>query len=289
MRTATRLVVAGVTSASICGLTVAAVSASPALARPQNAGPSAATAARAVLAHMRVGGSPAPNDKVRGSARLLGGLTKVESFNWSGYADINKTDYSNVTANWREPKVSCTKEDRVAAFWVGIDGYNSSTVEQDGTIAQCFEGKAHYYTWWEMYPANDIQVVGTSVKAGDKITSTVSRTGTSYTLTVTDTTTKHNNVKTTQTCTTSGGCANSSAEWIGEAPTGPTGEVPLAQFGTWQVTHAWAIAGSTTSGISGFPDSEITMIDSTGTYALAAPGKLSDKGHDFTDTWHNSY
>jgi Peptidase A4 family. len=75
-----------------------------------------------------------------------------------------------------------------AVFWVGIDGFTSGTVEQDGTLAECNHGAAFYFTWWEMFPANSIQVAGSSVSPGDAISSSVVRSGTSYTLKVTDST-----------------------------------------------------------------------------------------------------
>src|ERR1035441_8195477 len=116
------------------------------------------------------------------------GLTDVQSTNWSGYADTG-SGFSKVTGSWTEPSASCGGfTTSLAAFWVGIDGYNSASVEQDGTLIECYFGTAYQYTWWEMYPANDIQVVGQSLKAGDSISSSVVRSGTSYTLKVTDST-----------------------------------------------------------------------------------------------------
>jgi hypothetical protein len=292
MRKAMRLTMAGIAAAGLCALTVTAASASSA-SKPGADAAAAARAARTLLTHLRVGGTPVPMDAVPGSVLHGSGLQQVESYNWSGYADIGSAtatpQYSNVSASWTEPAVHCTSEDRIAAFWVGIDGYSSDTVEQDGTIAQCFEGQAYYYTWWEMYPTNEIQVVGQTVRPGDRISSSVARQGTRYTLTVTDSSTRGNNISTTQTCAATGGCANSSAEWIGEAPTGPTGQFPLAPFGTWTVSRATASAGHGTGGIASFPDSEITMIDSSLTYPLAAPGPLAFHGSGFTDSWRNSF
>jgi hypothetical protein len=287
MRAVTRLALASVTTLSICGLAITAASASSASTRSASTRPAAA--ARAALAHLRVGGSPVPNNVAPGTHRTIKGLTDIDSFNWSGYADTGATTYSKVAASWSEPRVTCTSEDRIAAFWVGIDGYTSNSVEQDGTLAQCFEGTAYYYTWWEMYPTNDIQIAGTTVAPGDKITSSVTRSGSTYTLRVTDATTSGNNISTTRTCAVSGGCANSSAEWIGEAPTGPTGEYPLAQFKPWTVASASVATTSKSGVISAFRDSEITMIDATQTYPLATPGALSTAGNSFTDTWHNSF
>ncbi len=76
--------------------------------------------------------------------------------------------FTKVSGAWTVPTVTCTNEDRITSDWVGLDGFSSSTVEQDGTVSQCFEGQAVYYTWYEMYPAGTI-AVGTSVAAGDKI------------------------------------------------------------------------------------------------------------------------
>jgi Peptidase A4 family len=291
MRKVIRLTLAATTAAGLCALAITAATASAASHPAHSA--AAARAARAVLTHLHVGGTPEPMLAVPGAVLHGTGLQQVGSYNWSGYADINSTtvnpQYSQVSASWTEPAVRCTSEDRVAAFWVGIDGYTSASVEQDGTIAQCFEGQAYYYTWWEMYPTNDIQVVGQTVRPGDRIYSSVVRKGISYTLTVADFSTSGNNVTTTQTCQVTGGCANSSAEWIGEAPTGVTGQFPLAQFGTWNVQNAQASAGHGSSGIGGFPDSEITMIDSSQTYPLATPGPLVQHGSGFSDTWDNSF
>ena len=288
MHLMTRLALTGLTAVSVCGLGVSAAGASTRAPAAASGGPAAA--ARAAVSRLHIDSTPVPNRAVPSSRRAgPAGLTKVESYNWSGYADINETNYSKVSASWTEPKVFCTKEDRLAAFWVGIDGYNSATVEQDGTLAQCFEGKAYYYSWWEMYPTNAIQVVGSTVRPGDHIVSSVVRTGTSYKLTVTDTTTAGNNVSTTQACQVTGGCANSSTEWIAEAPTGTTGQIPLAQFTPWRVQSA-AVATTAKSGhISSFPDSQLTMIDSTGTYPLATPSNLNHNSTGFTDTWHNSF
>ncbi len=68
-----------------------------------------------------------------------------------------------------------------------------------------------------------------------------------------------------------------------------TGQFPLAKFGSWTVRHATASAGHGNQGIGSFPDSEITMIDSSETYPLATPGSLQQHGSSFTDSWNNSF
>ena len=259
---------------------VMAVGAGPASASrtPVNA---REAAARAALEHLRIG-QHAVMQRVGPAVQVKGAPTQVQSTNWSGYADTATTGkYSKVTGSWTEPKGTCTSKTSLAAFWVGIDGYSSPSVEQDGSLIECVGGKASYFTWWEMYPSNAIQVVGSSVKPGDHIAASVIRTGTSYALKVTDSTTPANSFSTTQTCAS---CVNTSAEWIAEAPSNSSGVLPLTNFGTWTLKGAKVKNGSTAGTISSFPDSEITMVDSS-SKVKAQPGPLNSTGTRFKVTW----
>jgi Peptidase A4 family len=243
----------------------------------------AASAARTALEHLSVGWHGAfHRDAARASATK--GLSQVQSTNWSGYADTG-SGFSTVTGSWTEPTATCSgRTESLAAFWVGIDGYSSDSVEQDGTLVECYRGTAYYYTWWEMYPTNDIQVVGETLKPGDAISASVVRSGSSYTLKVTDSTHTANSFTTTQTCS---GCANSSAEWIAEAPSSSSGVEPLSDFHSWTESGATVKAGSTSGVISSFTDDEITMIDSSG-LTKALPGALNSSGNGFSVTWERS-
>jgi Peptidase A4 family len=60
--------------------------------------------------------------------------------------------FTAVSGSWRQPVAFCTQEQELVATWVGLDGYDNMTVEQDGTLAWCFQGAPCYYTWWEIYP-----------------------------------------------------------------------------------------------------------------------------------------
>jgi hypothetical protein len=249
---------------------------------PKSPAAQAALVARQALRHLSVGQHAADHRVSRPSLRVKG-LSQVQSTNWSGYADIG-SGFSTVTGSWTEPGVSCTSTTSLAAFWVGIDGYSSSSVEQDGTLIECYRGAAYYYTWWEMYPTNAIQVVGSTLRAGDSITASVVRSGTSYTLKVTDSSRSADSFSTTQTCS---GCANSSAEWIAEAPSGSSGVYPLSDFGSWTESGATVKAGSTSGVISSFTDDELTMINSSGA-TKALPGALNSSGNGFGVTWERS-
>ena len=238
----------------------------------------AAAAARAALTRLMVG-QHGTDHRVPGHHPRIKGLSQVQSGNWSGYADTGAT-FSTATGHWTEPSVSCGSQTSLAAFWVGIDGYSSSSVEQDGTLAECYQGSAYYYTWWEMYPSNAIQVVGSTLRPGDGVTASVVRSGGSYTLKVTDSSRSGDSFSTTQSCSS---CANSSAEWIAEAPSGSSGVEPLAHFSTWTESGATVNSGV----ISSFTDDEITMVDSAGR-VKAQPGPLNGSGNGFSVTWERS-
>jgi hypothetical protein len=99
--------------------------------------------ARAAIKNIVVGFEHSPTLKVTGRHTSLKGLSQVESTNWAGYADTG-SGFSKVSANWTEPTgVSSGSTTSLAAFWVGIDGYSSDTVEQDGTLIESYEGTVY--------------------------------------------------------------------------------------------------------------------------------------------------
>lgn len=234
---------------------------------------------------------PLPFERVQGSrARRADGLTIDLSDNWSGYVDDNSTGrtYSAVTATWAQPKVTCTAtEDELAAYWVGLDGFTTPTVEQDGTLAWCYEGAAYYYTWWEMYP-NPLILVGSSVAPGDRVTATVTATSQGYRLAITDRTRKADSFTTVQQCPAGETCANASAEWIAETPGGARGLSPWPPFGTWRPSGAQATSAGKAGGIKSFPDDQIVIVGDDG-QALANTGGLASSGTTFGLTWAYAY
>ena len=176
----------------------------------------------------------------------------TSSFNWAGYADVSSAHghFTKVSGAWTVPSVTCTAEDRITSDWVGLDGFSSTTVEQDGTVSQCFEGRAVYYTWYEMYPAGTI-AVGATVRPGDKIKASVSRSGSAYTLALTDSTHSANSFSKNATCATTT-CLDTSAEWIAERPAYSIGIVPEAQFAAVPFSAASEPAAGRTSTLSGY-------------------------------------
>jgi hypothetical protein len=217
------------------------------------------------------------------------GTSRAGSYNWSGYADVTATKgtFTKVSGAWTTPAVTCGSEDTITSEWVGIDGWNDGTVEQDGTLDWCFESKATYFTWYEVYPAATIEV-GTSLRPGDKITAAVSRTGTSYKLSLTDATHTASSFSKTATCAAAT-CQDTSAEWIAERPSFSIGIAPLADYASWKLASGSQTASGKSGTISSFAgNDEVQMVDATDNYELSAPSGLSG-GKSFTTTWRNSY
>jgi Peptidase A4 family len=157
--------------------------------------------------------------------------TAVTSSNWAGYADTGPSgDFTNVTSSWVQPAGHCSSGDQYAAFWVGLDGFSSRTVEQIGSEADCVGQTARYTAWYEIYPSPEVAFTN-PVQAGDQLSASVSYEGSNkFLLTITDST-QHWKRSTTRKLA---GAARSSAEVIAEAPccTYRGGILPLTNFGT---------------------------------------------------------
>jgi hypothetical protein len=221
---------------------------------------------------------------------------QAESTNWSGYAGTTGT-YTSVSATWTEPKGICTSGDQYAAFWVGLDGYSSSTVEQTGTEVDCDGRTAEYYAWYEAYPAasNEYNPTTYPVKAGDVFNASVvyNSTNNNFVLTLTDTSETPNWTATTTVAVAK--ALRSSAEVIAEAPccTAFGGILPLTDFGTVNFSNAMVTPTSGTSeAIGSAPGlTAITMVDNFGredkdTVSALTPSGVT--GIDFSCTWKSS-
>ena len=246
-----------------------------------------------------------------GLGQLLGHsarhATNVQSQNWSGYAD-NQDTYNSVAASWIEPTVNCGASggggggilggllgggagSSASSFWVGLDGFNSSSVEQLGTDSDCNGNTPAYYAWWEMYP-NPSQSLSSSypVRAGDQMTAWVASnpSGTSFYLALKDSTAGWY-FSTNQSA--SPGFGRSSAEVIAEAPSSCSllfcSQVPLADFGQVGFGNANLIDNTNHNGsLASFNANEITMTVNGQT--LANPSNLSADGKSFSVTWQHS-
>ena len=184
-------------------------------------------------------------DRIGSSSQANGALATTDtSTNWSGYA-INGGTNTSVTTTYIQPTVKCsTTPNSYAAFWAGLDGFSSSTVEQDGTLAECVGTRAEYLGWYETYP-NPMYQFGGAVKPGDVITSTVTSVSpTQFVLYLADKPAVGTGWSVSTTQTLASPAALSSAEVIAEAPSSNTGVLPLADFGLAKFSSA-AVNGAT--------------------------------------------
>jgi len=254
--------------------------------------------------------------------------TVSESYNWSGYAVTRANGaVTDVKSSWIVPAVACSgAPGGYAAFWTGIDGWTSSTVEQIGTDSDCvnLEGNQSdvptYYAWFEFYP-QDAYLIGSysgsgvcesdCVFPGDTISAEVKfsgsgsgsggfrhRAGERFTVTITDETQGW----TFTTSATVPGAKQSSAEWITETPYGcdtASGFCELADFGTVNYgdqrtsvpnTSYATVAGKTRPlGSFGSSVQEAVMVDySSNTTPMAQPFTLTDGGTSFAVTWDSA-
>lgn len=216
------------------------------------------------------------------------------SGNWSGYviaaapgSAATSVSVTSVSGSWVVPTVTCSagSSTEYSAFWVGIDGWGSSTVEQTGTDSDCSKGKPSYYAWYEFYPEGPYYATGlTDLQPGDFMSATVTYNAGTFTVAITDVSNPHLPPFTTIFTPThqTGTPQRLSAEWITEQ-TGKLADFVTVKYGDYytSVTDTCfataTVPGATNTGaIGSFPEANVwsvTMEERNGT-ALATPSPL---------------
>jgi hypothetical protein len=249
-----------------------------------------------------------------------------ESYNWSGYTVTGaKGSVTDVKASWVVPQVTCGgTPNGYSSFWVGIDGWNSNTVEQIGTDSDCVNllgtktDTPTYYAWFEFYPKGAYLIgnynrsgvcISDCVSPGDYISAEVTATGSSprgarggqsFTVTIT------NESKSWTFTTTSSvpAAQQSSAEWIAETPYGcntASGYCQLSDFGKayygekytspYVGNTAFATVNGATLPLASFGSSvqEAVMVNyPSGTTIMAQPSAVDSTGTSFDVVWYNA-
>jgi hypothetical protein len=198
---------------------------------------------------------------VLAAAALLGGAAGAGaaspdvSANWAGYVVVGPGStettaskamtYTDVTGRWVLPRSACpTKTSSSLAIWVGLGGYSvkSKELEQVGTEIDCdATGKARYYVWYELVPADPVSVLGLTVEPGDVIVSSILVDRTGLLLQVTNRTRKTRFTRQVDVASPD----LRSAEWIVEAPVQCSNgvycrQMPLTRFAPLAFTHTYA-------------------------------------------------
>lgn len=202
------------------------------------------------------------------------------STNWSGYA-VDGTGATFVTASWTQPSATnCSLvPNSWSSPWVGIDGDNSTTVEQTGTDSDCVRGIPHYYAWWEMYPQKTMVIASIAVHPGDAFTASVSYAAKGFAIALTDTTTGQS-FRTTQT---SKKAQRTSVEWIMEGPSSGN----LTDFGSIGFTGASATIGGQLVYPSSANADPITMVTNQ-QVDRAVPSLVNGQPDSFGVTWQHA-
>jgi hypothetical protein len=170
-----------------------------------------------------------------------------------------------------------------SAHWVGLDGFSSATVEQDGISADCRGGRPSYSAWYEVYPQPEVPMPlvfypGNSVTASVRFDARTRM----FTMTLTDNSNGHR-FTVARRCASSS-CARSSAEVISEAPLVGGQEAPLAAY---QAASFSGVAIRNSAGWAGgivarYWDA-VRIIQAQHTGQLAIPTRLSSGG--FVNYW----
>ncbi|MGA2471638.1 MAG: immunoglobulin domain-containing protein [Solirubrobacteraceae bacterium] len=130
-----------------------------------------------------------------GSKTTNAATLTLGSGNWSGYVDTGGGPFTAVNGSWKVPTIqTCAGGATNSSHWVGIDGWGSDSVEQDGTEADCSGGTPSYDAWVEMYGDNnyydgdevELNPAVYPVTPGDAISASVSVVGDTWTLAIRD-------------------------------------------------------------------------------------------------------
>jgi hypothetical protein len=219
-------------------------------------------------------------------------VVATDSANWAGYIALGHA-FSFVTGSWNVPAVTCTgTASTYSSQWVGIDGVEDPSVEQDGTESDCVNGVPTYSAWYAMWGDSEVNggdVVQLSpssypVQPGDAITASVRLSGTTWTLAISDITADWQ--FTTDIPSPSPAPPQSSAEWVVERPVEGGALPPLSDFGTASFTGAAATDSDTSGPISAFSDQRSEMVALTAPTVLAMASPLIPSGDGFSVTWN---
>ena len=229
-----------------------------------------------------------------------------DSGNWSGFAVTGAVgSVTDTRGSWVVPAANCSSSPTgYSSFWVGIDGFNSPSVEQIGTDSDCVTVNGRksdtptYYAWYEFYPQSSYMIeFPRAVQPGDVINAEIKYIGQSnprhgsaasqFTVTLIDVTRN----ETFSVTSSVAGAKQSSAEWIAEAPccTASGGVLPLANFNSVSFSSATATVSNTTGVIQSFGTNvqAITMTEPSSSIVKAQPSGLLAGGGSFFVNWLN--
>lgn len=226
------------------------------------------------------GAEGAAIQRAKAEGRTAAGTQVVSATNWGGYTycasncsgSNASTMITSVSATWAiAPIASTSSATEYASSWVGIGGYNTTDLIQDGSEEQISPGgTATVSVWWEMLPQPEVEVAlspDPTVSVGDTVLASVSFAGLvgteqAWTFVLRDLTTG-SGWASTEYC--SSACTPSqfgTADWIQESPT--YGEVvQLPAYATFAFSNDSVVAGGVNATLASLPASQIVLIEQT--------------------------
>jgi hypothetical protein len=195
----------------------------------------------------------------------------AQSTNWSGYVDTGAT-FTAVSGSWVVPTVQASNSSLASGTWIGIDGANNSSLIQTGTAQLTSGGATRYYDWYELLPAEPVNL--SNVSPGDQMDASILETSSGqWRITITDVTSGRTN-----SVAVSYNDPQNSAEWIEEAPTVNNEQSALANFGSVQFSGL-SESNSDPSAVSVIP---VDMINASNG-VIAYPGPMAGSAFTITD------
>jgi len=218
---------------------------------------------------------------------------QATSTNWCGYVAANnlntpaQNSVSAVYGSWIAPSIKSAVGNDYCAIWIGIDGYNSPSVEQIGTAHDWVNGTPQHYAWFEMYPGGSYSITGFPVNPGDVISASVEYVGNNVFLMRLYNDTKQVAVTIPTSYTTSASAQRKSAEWVVEAPY-YNGILPLTNFGTAYLWGCMANINGVMASLSNstWANNSLEMVTNSGLPKSIPSVLLQDKASFFT-TWQH--
>ncbi|MFZ0479948.1 MAG: G1 family glutamic endopeptidase [Terriglobales bacterium] len=226
-------------------------------------------------------------------------VTVSYNLSWAGYA-VTGSDFTAVNGSWTVTEPNCSKTpDTYSSEWVGIDGWDSDTVEQIGTDTDCTGKTPYFYVWYEFFPLNTVVISDVSIKAGDVFSASVIYEGSNeYTVSIKNDTTGQSFSKKVKFggAVGSGTPKRNSAEWIMEMDSG--GELALTDFGTDSFGQYYTgVSGGTDTAVDSAHSGPITDFGSAVQKSITTqngestspktslPSNLAPDGSSFTVKW----
>jgi hypothetical protein len=201
--------------------------------------------------------------------------------------------FSCIQGAWTQPNLTCPVNGGASlAIWIGLDGESGpsrATLEQIGTNADCRNGRARMFAWFEILPHDRFeQELRLDVRAGDRIAASIAVVGRSYQMVIENLTSGLE----ADTRQRSPGARRLTAEWVVEAPTidcpADCQVAPLASFGTISFSSARAILAGVTGPIGDGRWTRVRLdLESRGGLLKARPGSLTRDGAGFAVAWHH--